>query len=277
MTITETQLPDIYRQIIDEQLATFSQRRSISDWNSIPDTSQIPLDNQSHWLKIPDVISVFVDMKGSTKLSATTADRDTAGAYQLFTGTAVRLFHEFEASYIDVRGDGVFGLFNRDEPHRALAAAVSFKTFSSLEFAGRVKKLTGVDVGCHVGIDQKTVLVRKIGLRSVGGRTDRQNEVWAGKPINMSAKLASLSADDEVLASERYFRRLTHPCATMSCGCPDGQRKALWTEKTLINDDRFDFTAAYSLKSKWCATHGAAFCATLMEADTVPRGKCVGE
>ena len=56
----------------------------------------------------------FVDMKGSTQLSATNHEKSTAGAYQLFTGTAVRLFDAFDAPYINVRGDGVFALFDQD-------------------------------------------------------------------------------------------------------------------------------------------------------------------
>ena len=69
-------------------------------------------------------------MLGSTQFSASTHENATAGAYQLFTGTAVAIFDSFEASYIDVKGDGVFALFNGDQPYRALAAAVTFKTFS---------------------------------------------------------------------------------------------------------------------------------------------------
>lgn len=55
----------------------------------------------------------------------------------------MRLFNAFEASYIDVRGDGVFALFNRDHPYRALAAAVTFKAFVHEEFVPRIKKKTG--------------------------------------------------------------------------------------------------------------------------------------
>ena len=107
--INDDQLPKRYRDVIDEQEEIFSEGRSITVHNSIPDTADIPLDNQRLWLRIPDVICVFVDMKGSTQLSADTYDNNTAGAYQLFTSTSVRLFHEFESPYVDVRGDGEIG------------------------------------------------------------------------------------------------------------------------------------------------------------------------
>src|SRR4051812_40470787 len=77
-TIPETQLPSFLRQVVDEQLDIFQQGRSITNYNAIPSTDQIPIENQRHWLKIPNVICVFVDMKGSTRLSATNRDRDGA-------------------------------------------------------------------------------------------------------------------------------------------------------------------------------------------------------
>jgi class 3 adenylate cyclase len=269
--IKDSQLPDRYRAIIDEQVAIFDKKRSITKRNSIPDTADIPLDNQVHWLKIPSVICVYADMLDSTKLSADSQDQDTAGAYQLYTGTAVRVFHEFDAGYIDVRGDGAFALFDADKPHTALAAAVTFKTFASSEFRDRVKKLSGVVVGSHLGIDQKVVLVRKIGLRRNGGRTDHQNEVWAGKPVNMAAKLASLSKDDELLVSDRFLSNFSSQYALKSCGCVGGsftgERSALWTERDLDDDDRFDFDKCYSLVSKWCPSHGNEYCEKLLGLD----------
>ena len=265
--LTDDQLPKRYRDVIDEQVSIFKQGRSVTVRNSLPDTDEIPLDNPHHWLRIPDVICVYVDMMGSTRLSADTQDRNTAGAYQLYTGTAVRLFHAFEAPYIDVRGDGAFALFNKDEPYRALAAAVTFKTFAKEVFVPLIRELTGIEVGSHIGIDQGTVLVRRIGLRRAGGRTDRQNEVWAGRPVNMAAKLASISEDDELLASDRFFANLEDEHALLSCGCPNGVKVELWTEKDLAEDERFDFDRAYSLRSRWCSTHGREYCEVILALD----------
>src|SRR5438105_2673222 len=129
--ISNSQMPAEYRAVINKQLEIYNQARSIQVVNQLHNTSAIPIENPRHWLKIPDVVCIFIDMKGSTQLSASTHDRSTAGAYQLFTGTAVRLFDAFQAPYIDVRGDGVFALFNQGQVYRALAAAVSFKTFAS--------------------------------------------------------------------------------------------------------------------------------------------------
>lgn len=158
-------------------------------------------------------------------------------------------------------------LYDQDQAHRALAAAVTFRTFAKEEFVPLVKDKTGLDVGCHVGIDMRTVLVRKIGFKRHRGRSDRQNEVWAGRPVNMAAKLSSESGDNELLASDRYFKKLTSRYALKSCGCPNDEVVDLWSEKDVSDDDRFDFDTAYSLGSIWCRRHGQEFCTELLKGD----------
>jgi len=95
-----SQIPSRFQTLIDKQVELYEQRRTFEIRNSIPPPNTIPLNNRLRWFRIPDVISIFVDMKGSTQLSAQEHESGTAGAYQLFTGTAVALFHEFNAPYI---------------------------------------------------------------------------------------------------------------------------------------------------------------------------------
>ena len=134
----------------------------------------------------------------------------------------------------------------------------------------RVKEATGGTViGGHYGIDCKTVLVRKMGLKISNGRTDRQNEVWAGKPVNMAAKLASRSTDNQVWVSDRFYKKLTGEKARMSCGCGslNGESKPLWSEVDLSEDTRFDFDKAMMLNSNWCEEHGKQFIKEIVKYD----------
>lgn len=266
-TRADGMLASAVENVIQQELDIFSDTVSITNINTLPDTKKIPLENPTHWLKIPNVICSFVDMEGSTKLSASLHERSTARAYRLFTETAIRIFAEFDAVYIDVKGDGVFALFDYDQPYTALAATVSFKSFVAEYFTPKIKEKTGLDIGGHFGIDQKTVLVRKFGFKRYDGRTDRQNEVWAGKPVNMSAKLASMSTGNRLWVSERYFKNLKDERATHSCGCPDGKKVSLWCKEDLSQENKFDFDVAYSLGSNWCGKHGKSFCAELVKLD----------
>lgn len=266
------------QSIINEQITIYNRGTTIQNQNKIPSTEKIPIESSDkpwHWLKIPDVICVFVDMKGSTQLSSTRQDKTMAGVYQLFTNTAIRIFHYFQTPYIDIKGDGVFALFNQDQVYRALAATVTFKTFVREKFTPIIKiKTNGIEVGGHYGIDQKTVLVRKVGLKVHPKRDDphRQNEVWAGKPVNMAAKLASMAEMDELLVSERYFNRIKSRFALKSCGCSDGQETEqyadLWVSKNVSESGKFDFNTAYSLNSIWCKKHGKEYCHQLLKLES---------
>jgi len=146
--------PEPIQGIIDSETRHFRNAVSVTERRTIPSTGLIPIENPTAWLKIPDVIACFVDMEGSTRLSATTHPNTTAKCYRYFTNTAIRIFHEMESPYIDVRGDGVFALFDYNRVHTALAAVVSFKTFVANEFTPRVTEATGGEViGGHYGID----------------------------------------------------------------------------------------------------------------------------
>jgi class 3 adenylate cyclase len=263
--------PDSVQAIIDDETRILGEAVGVTRRNSIPPTNDIPLQNPSNWFEVPDVIACFVDMEGSTNLSATTHPKTTAKAYRYFTNTAVRIFDDFDADYIDVRGDGVFALFNGDRPHTALAATVSFKDFVKKEFTPRIKKLTDLNIGGHYGIDRKTVLVRRMGLKFYNGDIHRQNEVWAGRPINMAAKLASRSSNDAIWVSKRFHECLWGENALKTCGCVGGkytaERTELWGEESVEDDQRFDFDTAYVLKSDWCERHGKAFCKSIVKYD----------
>lgn len=261
------QVPARFSDVFDEQMDIYLEGRTIENRRKIPDTTDIPLDDKRRWLKIENVTCVFVDMVNSTGLSAMTEDSKTAGAYQLFSDTAVRLFDKFEAPYIDLKGDGVFALFDFDQSYRALAAAVTFRTFVGQVFVRRLKEDTNVELGVRAGIDRKTVLVKRLGLRRYGDRTDRQNEVWAGKPVNMAAKLAGLAKSGDLVVSKRFYATVPDQHARFSCGCPDGKVVDLWSEIDTSGDPHFDFDVAYRLSSTWCKIHGAEFCEKFLRLD----------
>lgn len=265
--IRQTQMVEPLRRMIDEEIGFYTNHPKITARNEIPDSQCIPIEDPLKWVRVSDVICVYVDMLGSTQLSVAKHDSSTAGVYRLFTSTAIRVFHHHRAPYIDAKGDGVFALFNRNQVYRALVAAVDFKTFSQEEFVPRVARSTSLDIGTHIGIAQRTVLVRRLGFKRVDGRTDRQNEVWAGRPVNMAAKLASLTKDKELLASEHYYNRLRDRRATHTCGCPDGKPEPLWASRDVSADARFDFNRAYLLESCWCEKHGKDTAEALLDRD----------
>jgi class 3 adenylate cyclase len=260
--------------LIEARLEVFRTENSVTDRNNLPDTGTYPhADN--HWFKIQNVICLFVDIRNSTGLSASSHEKSTASVYELFTGTAVRMFHQLGARYIDIKGDGVFALFNENQAHRAFVSAVTFKTFAQEKFLPLIReKLNGaVEIGFHMGIEQKTVLVKQIGLRDSEGRDRRKNEVWAGKPINMAAKLAARSNDKELLVSDRYYNSLSKDIHLQkTCGCTTTPSDSyeeidIWSPRDCSEDRIFDFDLAYSMSNIWCSVHGKEWAEAILSLD----------
>lgn len=263
--ITNQQIPARQREIISNQLDKFKDRTEPVDVDRIPNTNEIPGEGTPKWLKIKDVICVFVDMKNSTQLSASRHAQTTAKTYTLFTGTAVRLFKSFGASYIDIKGDGVFALFNADEVNKAIVSAVTFKTFVQEEFAIKISNKTHIDTGVRIGIDQSTLLVSRVGLKRHASRGDIHNEVWAGKAVNVASKLSGLSNSDEIHVSDYFFNKLKSDKIIYSCAC-SGMIK-LWQEVDVSGNEKFAFDTAHVLKSVWCKTHGSEYIESLLKDD----------
>jgi class 3 adenylate cyclase len=254
------------QNIIDEAQKRYKEGERIESREQIPLSDDIPLEINK-WLRIDDVVCVFIDMKNSTQLSAQKQDKFTASIYQYFTDTAVKILNHFGASYIDVKGDGAFGLFKKNKIYHAFCAAMTFKTFSAY-ILGTTIKLEKISF--HIGMDMKTVLVKRLGLRKSEGKTLKQNEVWAGKPVNMASKLAFLGNENELIASERVFDIFFKDGSELilkSCGCPSGKKKNFWNRIDLI-DPKFDFSKAYKIDTPgWCKNHGVEYCENILKLD----------
>jgi class 3 adenylate cyclase len=205
-------------------------------------------------------------MINSTKFSAKHHLKTNASLYTLFTGTAIRIFEKFGASYIDIKGDGVFALFNKNEEHKALAASVTFKTFISNTFLAKIESnKIQINTGAHIGIHQGDVLVSKIGFRkSRGNLSSKNNEVWAGKTINFTSKLSSYSKNNIVCYND-FFKNIKCNEALYSCNCK-GESVSLWTENDTSKDE-IPFEEVHILNSLWCVTHGAQYLQTIIDYD----------
>ena len=234
--------------------------------------------NRGVWYQIPQVTAVFADLKRSTELSAVHSPKAAARAYTYFIRAMTVILNQFDAKYVDIQGDGLFGLFSgKDSRFMAAACAITMRTEVERIVAVRFEKDTSTDwdLTAGVGIDHGTLLVRRLGLRGT-----KQNEVWAGKPVNMAAKLSSLAGPNQVVVSDRVFRqykgasKLRKRALLWTCGCdgdtqgsgldtPVGDTSYLWEKETVPEDLGLDFLHFHRLESKWCKIHGPEFCETI--------------
>ena len=248
----------------------------------VVDKADVPESGPAYggeWWRIQSVTAVFADLKGSTNLSVSGSRHDAALAYTYFVRAMAVIFERFGAGYIDIQGDGIFGLFGgRGSAFQAAACAITMRTLIEREVEPRFKHDASTEwkLTAGIGIDQGTLLVRRLGLRGT-----KQNEVWAGRPVNVAAKLSSVAEPNQVVASERVYAvyeaaaPLRRRALNWSCGCcdgiqgggldiPEGQTTNLWDEESAPEGMGLDFESIYRLESHWCVTHGAEFCEAIV-------------
>ncbi len=265
-------LADVSSQL-DQQRGLGIEIRDVTD---VPETGPT---NNGVWFRIPNVSAVFVDMKSSTKISAGSHQDKVALAYTYFVRAAAVIFDGFGARYVDIQGDGLFGLFSgKGSIFSAAACAITIKTAVEGDIAESLRRDRSIDLDltAGIGMDRGTVMVRRLGTRHV-----KLNEVWVGKPVNMSAKLSSLAGSNELAVSDRVFRLfgssspLQQRIFCQSCGCGGGVRGRgldaqiedttyLWSEEQTPRDLGLDFSTFHRLKTKWCSIHGPEFCEALI-------------
>lgn len=253
----------------------------ITQRNDVPGTGPT---NKGLWYQVPNVTAVFADLKRSTELSGENTPRTPAYAYTYFIRAMAVILDRFSAGYVDIQGDAIFGLFSKGSEYLAVASAITMRTLVEQEVATRFDQDTSTDweLTAGIGIDRGTLLVRRLGLRG-----NKQNEVWAGKPVNTAAKLSSVAEPDQVVVSGRVFSeyerasKLRRRVLIRSCGCDgeiegagldanEGETSSLWTEDQVSEDLGVDFDTIHRLDSPWCKIHGSEFCEVLVTGKRPP-------
>lgn len=245
----------------------------------LPNVPETGPANGGRWFQIRNVTAVFADLKRSTALNTNEGTRTVAVVYTYFIRAMAVVLDRLDAGYIDVQGDGIFGLFSGPNSHfRAAACAITMRTQVEREVDPRFRKTASCQQRLRVGIgmDQGTLLVRRLGLRG-----SKMNEVWAGTPVNMAAKLSSAAGPNQVVMSDRLFSKceqgskLRRQALTQSCGCsgrtrgrgldlPIGKAEHLWQQAAAPGQLGLDFNHIYRLRKPWCVTHGPEFCEAMV-------------
>ena len=248
----------------------------VANQDGVPD--QAPAHG-GMWWRIPNVTAVFADLKGSTALNSSVPAETAALAYTYFTRAMTVILERFSAGYVEIQGDGIFGLFaGQGSMFLAAASAITMRTQLGETVAPRFRRdaSVGRDLKVGIGIDRGTLLVRQLGLRGF-----EQNEVWAGMPVNAAAKLSSVAGPDEIVVSDRLFSgyercaKVRQQALIWCCGCRQGRRGAglsagsgntskLWTKHTAPRNLGLDFSEIHKRKSGWCELHGPEFCEALL-------------
>lgn len=217
------------------------------------------------WYRKDNVVAVFVDLEGSTNLSVGKHPSSTAAIYRAAMKNAVKVLHDFEADFIQVQGDGAFGLFWNDRAaERGVCAGITVKTFSehSLEAKLQEKWPDAPPTGFKVGIAQGSVLVKKIGTPR---NPNEQEPIWAGKPVNYAAKAAQQASRGELIVTASIWAAIEHN-DYLTLDCNHGGEKQdtnaypaaeLWEQTDIHKLDEAEAErSGRVLRATWCSTCG---------------------
>src|SRR5271154_5334596 len=188
MMLDKVDLDGLLKSLDQAAKAELDSTPEVDDWDGSLNVSALPIVAR-RWVKVPDVVAVVADLKSSTKLGTGKWAASTASIYQASTGGVVDVFNKFGADFIQIQGDGAFGLFWGDLRYeRAMCCGITVKTFSA-DLADRLEnKWPNMEkTGFKVGVASGRVLVKRIGTPR---NPAQQEPIWAGKPVNYAAKSA---------------------------------------------------------------------------------------
>lgn len=218
------------------------------------DANNLPDADAKTWFRVDEVVAVFADLQNSTQLGTGKHAASTAGIYRAATGNVVSIYHEFEADFIQVQGDGAFGLFWGERAvERAICAGITVKTFSQEILVPKLESRWKEDpeTGFKVGIGTGRVLVKNIGTPR---NETEQEPVWAGKPVNYAAKAAQQAARHQLIVTGSVWDAIKeNDYLTVSCGHGSNKPAVLWKDveiERLTHDE--DEAKGRLLDAKWC-------------------------
>lgn len=253
--------------VVSEKGKSYTKGLSVRNINWIPSEDDLKLE-VNEWARIDQAVAVYADMRGSTLLSTAKTAGTLGKMYELFTGAWIRVLRSMKSGYIDIKGDGGFGLFyGKAGVVQALLAAVTFNTIIEKKLKVFASTLTDGDslewsLEAKVGIHLGSLLVKRVGERDTP-TTQGNWLVWAGKPVNYASKLASLANPGQVLATDPVLATIRDTSLLfdhliVSCGCTSGSKEELWKPLDPASDavQVVRGSEVWALDSKWCDTHG---------------------
>jgi class 3 adenylate cyclase len=245
----------------DRARRDLQQPVEIKDVDTFPELADLYVDKRK-WLRMKNVVVVSADLKDSTALSFNKYAQTSARLYEAATGSSVRLMAKFDPQFMDIQGDGIFGLFHGERAfERALCAGITLKSFSVRSLAPLIDELFAdnfPDTGFKVGMSAGVLVAKKVGVRGTN------EPVWAGKPVNYAVKCAGKADRHELIATSNvYDKFVRNEYVTHSCGCPTGIPGPLWVDVEVEKLGKH--SNCKLLPVGWCKEHGDEFCAAILD------------
>lgn len=233
------------------------------------DVEKLPIQKRE-WHQLEDIVAVVVDLKGSSRLGTGKHAASTASIYEASTDNAVAVLKHFGADFIQIQGDGAFGLFWGERRYeQATCAGITVKTFS-VDLSAKIhdKWPDAPITGYKVGVASGRVLAKRIGTPR---NPAEQEPIWSGKPVNYAAKAAQTAELGEMIVTADVWANIEdNDYLTTSCAHgSDDSPSPLWDNKVIENvPEEDDSRNGRVLTTTWCSECGEAFCDAILAGDT---------
>jgi hypothetical protein len=183
----------------------------IKDVDTFPKPGDLFVDKRT-WLRVRNVVVVSADLKNSTALSFNKHAQTSARLYEAATGSGVRLMAKFDPQFMDIQGDGIFGLFHGERAYeRALCAGITLTSFSARSLSPLIDELFAEgfpDTGFKVGMSAGVLVAKKVGPRNERTSVGREARELRGQ-VRREGRSASADRHRERLRQVRR-QRLCH-------------------------------------------------------------------
>lgn len=195
----------------------------------VPEQEEVKLGNDGVDL---DVVCLYADMAGSTKLVDNYEPEFAAEMYKAFLFCASRIIKARGGIITAYDGDRVMGIFIGDLKNTNAAKAALMINYAVSQIINPAIKQqypkTNFVLKHGVGVDSSSILVARTGVR---GSNDL---VWMGKSANHAAKLCSIREEGyPTWITKEVFDRLPDEAKY------GGQNKALmWEERKWTTNNR---------------------------------------
>ena len=140
---------------------------------------------------------VFVDLVGSTALSARLDPEDMSKLLRAYQNAVTGGFARFEGHVAKLMGDGVLAYFGWPRAHEDEAERAVRASLAAVEAVGRLATPTGEPLAARVGIATGVVVVGDL-----IGEGAAQEEAVVGETPNLAARLETLARPNEVVIGE---------------------------------------------------------------------------
>ncbi len=251
---------------IQSKLDYLTDNIELEEYSSIEEAINKAYLEKPEWNRVNNVVAIFADLADSTSISNRKIKRVYAKFLEYIGYPFVKINNEFDAEFIDIKGDGGIALFSGKYAEiKAFLSAETFKTFQE-KYAKDYFKKYDVSYYLGIGIAKGDLLVKKIGQRG-----DKNYYVWAGNAINNAALVSKdLKRVKQNMTTIGVTEDIYHTLDTntfrdyliFSCGCPNSKKVKLWKEFTVSGESNFKY---HLIESNWCEKHGEEYVRKVLE------------